>query len=729
MRPEQLDLITATGTPSLTPDGRHLVVATSRADFGTDGYTGQLWLIATDGSAPPRRLTRGYRDAGPRVAPDGTSVAFLRTPAPGAGHGAGLPGVDRDAPAASAPQLAVLPLDGGEPRLLTDRPLGVGQFNWSPDSARIVFSAAVPEPGRYGTMADVGPGQEDPRLFTGPDHRQNGRGYTPDQRAQLFEIELPDPDEEPVFAPRGRAKALTTPPAVPPARQLTGGEREATDPVYAADGRHVFFTTTPGAGSGLDLRTAVAMIDARSEDPAGTSGAPGQEAAHGGAVRLVAGGTSVTTAFSGPCVSRNGEWLYLQGEAVGESGVEFVAANTGVYAVPAPTAVRDAAAGWDRPAAALRPRLLTDLAAMDCSGGPLRPSGQDNVLALVGQRGRSVLVWISHSGQPEVIVDLRGEVTGSSEAGGTLAVSYASELSPGAVGIQHRGTGLTELFDPNGAWRQELPPVTGREREYRVQDHAGDSGESGGVHGWVFVPPGPGPHPVVLNIHGGPYSQYTWSWFDETQVLVEAGYAVVMCNPRGSNGYGAEHGATIRERLGTVDREDILAFLDGALAEFGPAGSGVLDADRLGVMGGSYGGYMTAWITAHDHRFTAAIVERGFLDPVSALGSSDIGWFFTPQYFGADQDLVRTQSPLHVVDRVRTPTLVIHAEDDLRCPIEHAQRYFQALWANRVDAELLVFPGEDHELSRSGTPWHRRARFEHILRWWDRHLPVHGRRD
>src|SRR5690606_4570891 len=143
---------------------------------------------------------------------------------------------------------------GGEPRLLTDRPLGVGQFTWSPDSTRIVFSAAVPEPGRYGTMADVGPGQEDPRLFTGPDHRQNGRGYTPDQRAQLFEIELPDPGEEPVFAPRGRAKALTTPPAVPPARQLTGGEREATDPVYAADGRHVFFTTTPGAGPGLDLR-------------------------------------------------------------------------------------------------------------------------------------------------------------------------------------------------------------------------------------------------------------------------------------------------------------------------------------------------------------------------------------------------------------------------------------------------------------------------------------------
>lgn len=85
---------------------------------------------------------------------------------------------------------------------------------------------------------------------------------------------------------------------------------------------------------------------------------------------------------------------------------------------------------------------------------------------------------------------------------------------------------------------------------------------------------------------------------------------------------------------------------------------------------------------------------------------------------------MRSQSPLAVVDRVRTPTLVVHSEQDLRCPIEHAQRYFHALWATGTESELLVFPGEDHELSRSGTPWHRRRRFEHILRWWDRHLPV-----
>lgn len=712
MRPEQLDLITATGAPSLTPDGRRLVVATRRPDFGTDGYTGQLWLIATDGSEPARRLTRGYRDAEPRIAPDGRTVAFLRTPAPGTGHA----GLAPESPAASMAQLMLLPLAGGEARLLTDRPLGVSQFNWSPDSTRIVFSAPVPAPGRYGTAGGVDAAHEDPRQFTGPDHRLNGLGYTTDRRPQLFEVSVPEADEEPVFAPRGRAvpdpagaPAGTTPGVVPPARQLTGGEREAVDPVYAADGRHVFYTTPPGAGMGQDLRTAIAMVDVVSAGPQ-----------HSGAVRLVAGGTGVPTAFSAPCVSRNGEWLYLKGQHLGESGLDFVASNTGVYAVPAPTAVREATPGWVRPAAALTPRQLTDTGAMNCSGGPLTPSGQDNVLAVAEHRGRRTLIWMSHHGHPETLVDLRGEVTGASEAGGTLAVTYTSAESPGAVGIQHRGTGLTELFDPNHPWRADLPPAGGLEREYRTA--AGD--EDSVVHGWVFLPEGPGPHPVLLTIHGGPYAQYTWSWFDETQVLVRAGYAVVMCNPRGSNGYGAHHGATLRERFGTVDRQDVLGFLDGALAEFGPEGTGALDAGRLGVMGGSYGGYMTAWITAHDHRFTAAIVERGFLDPLSALGSSDIGWFFTPQYFGTNPEHVRSQSPLAVVDRVRTPTLVVHSEQDLRCPIEHAQRYFHALWATGTESELLVFPGEDHELSRSGTPWHRRRRFEHILRWWDRHLPV-----
>jgi dipeptidyl aminopeptidase/acylaminoacyl peptidase len=238
------------------------------------------------------------------------------------------------------------------------------------------------------------------------------------------------------------------------------------------------------------------------------------------------------------------------------------------------------------------------------------------------------------------------------------------------------------------------------------------------VHGWLVKPAGPGPHPVLLNIHGGPFAQFGVALFDEAQVYAGAGYAVLMCNPRGSAGYGQAHGRSIKERMGTVDMQDVLAFLDGAVGKFED-----LDAANVGIMGGSYGGYLTAWTISHDHRFRAAIVERGFLDPVSFTGSSDIGWFFGGEYTGPAAEQMAAQSPMARVQHVRTPSLVIHSEEDLRCPVEQGQRYFTALKQQGVETGFLVFPGENHELSRSGTPHHRKQRFDEILKWWARYLP------
>lgn len=144
----------------------------------------------------------------------------------------------------------------------------------------------------------------------------------------------------------------------------------------------------------------------------------------------------------------------------------------------------------------------------------------------------------------------------------------------------------------------------------------------------------------------------------------------------------------------------------------------------MGIMGGSYGGYLTAWIIAHEERFAAAIVERGFLDPVSFQGTSDIGTFFGDEYVGTDPEAIAAQSPMAVVDRVTTPTLVIHSEADYRCPLEQATRYYSALKRQGVETEMLIFPGEDHELTRAGQPRHRVERFDAVLDWWARHLPI-----
>ena len=292
---------------------------------------------------------------------------------------------------------------------------------------------------------------------------------------------------------------------------------------------------------------------------------------------------------------------------------------------------------------------------------------------------------------------------------GIVAVGQTAD-SFGEVGLVENGSWhpVTDF----GAALRDAGIVHPTEHEFATRD-------GGSVHGWVWLPEGPGPHPVLLNIHGGPFAQYGVAVFDEAQVAVEAGYAVLQCNPRGSAGYGREHALAIKEAMGTVDLTDVLDFVDGALAAHPE-----LDAERLGIMGGSYGGYLTAWTIAHDHRFTAAIVERGFLDPAAFIGTSDIGTFFTEEYVGYDADHALTQSPMAVVDQVRTPTLIVHSELDFRCPLEAAQRYYIALRRGGVESELLVFPGEDHELTRSGQPRHRVERFEHVMDWWQRHLPV-----
>jgi dipeptidyl aminopeptidase/acylaminoacyl peptidase len=335
----------------------------------------------------------------------------------------------------------------------------------------------------------------------------------------------------------------------------------------------------------------------------------------------------------------------------------------------------------------------------------------DDFLVQNRTRGRVELLRVTRDGHAVEVfggdVEVAGHAAASTEAGERIVVAYAAPESFGELAVV--GEGVVTDF---GALLRESGLALPTEHEI-----AGRDGYP--VHGWVAAPAGEGPFPVILQIHGGPYASYGIHVFDETQVLVDAGYAVVYCNPRGSAGYGTEHGESIRHRMGTVDHHDVIDFLDGVVAA-----DPRLDGSRTGIMGGSYGGYLTAWIIAHDHRFAGAIVERGFLDPETFQGTSDIGSFFGDEYVGVEPDAIAAQSPMAVVSHVTTPTLVVHSELDFRCPLEQATRYYTALKRQGTPAELLVFPGEDHELTRSGRPRHRVERFAAVLEWWQRHLPA-----
>jgi dipeptidyl aminopeptidase/acylaminoacyl peptidase len=217
-------------------------------------------------------------------------------------------------------------------------------------------------------------------------------------------------------------------------------------------------------------------------------------------------------------------------------------------------------------------------------------------------------------------------------------------------------------------------------------------------------------------IHGGPFAQYGWTLFDEAQVYAGAGYAVVYGNPRGSSGYGQAHGAAIRGDVGERSAADLLALLDAAVSR--PD----LDGSRVGVLGGSHGGFMTSWLIGHCDRFKAAVSERAVNAIDSFVGSSDIGWGFADDLYGADPEDLRRQSPLTYADAITTPLLIIHSEHDWRCPVEQAQRLYVALRQRDAEVEMLLFPGEGHEMSRAGLPSHRVARFDAIVDWFGRYL-------
>ena len=236
-------------------------------------------------------------------------------------------------------------------------------------------------------------------------------------------------------------------------------------------------------------------------------------------------------------------------------------------------------------------------------------------------------------------------------------------------------------------------------------------------------------YPAVVCIHGGPFTQYANKVFDEFQVYSGAGYAVIYCNPRGSSGYGEKWGRWLRgpkakeepgKGWGTVDYDDVMAVVDEACKSFE-----FIDGDRLGVMGGSYGGYMTTWIVGHNDRFKAAISERAANNLLALEGHSDIATAFK-NYYGVnhleDPAEIARQSASSYVSQINTPMLLLHCEDDLRCPIGQAEELFAGLRLRQQEVELVRFPGEGHEMSRSGAPKHRVERFEIILEFLAKHL-------
>lgn len=323
---------------------------------------------------------------------------------------------------------------------------------------------------------------------------------------------------------------------------------------------------------------------------------------------------------------------------------------------------------------------------------------KDSIYTLGQYKGSTILYKINMEGKPIRLTSEGLSVRGFHVKDETVAYFYTTPVKPSILNFK------ANIYDPN-------PNVIGKEPEHF---------EVNGIEGWgIILDPNA---PSILFIHGGPHMAYGYAYSIEFQFLVENGFNVIYCNPRGSQGYGEEFAKAIVGRWGEIDYEDIMGFLDYVMKEKGLK-------DLLGVTGGSYGGYMTNLIITKTDRFKCAVSERSISNLISMCGTSDIGFWFNAieanvkdPWSKEGMEKLLKMSPIYYVKNVKTPCLLIHGEEDYRCPIEQAEQFFIALKMNGVDTELIRYQGDGHEHARKGRPDNMKDRLQRKLEWFRKYL-------
>jgi dipeptidyl aminopeptidase/acylaminoacyl peptidase len=558
-------------------------------------------------------------------------------------------------------QLYVLAADGGEPRKLTDGKESVESIAWSPDSRRLAFARRVPDEA-YEEEDDR---KRAPRRFTRVFFKLDSVGWIGDRRKHLFVVGLDGGDE----------------------RQLTDGDCENDTPTWTPDGKRIVFWSMRGERWDVEFVEALYELDVDSESSEPKQLSQPDESA------------------GSPSISPDGSLIAY-----------YHSPEDGTFPHNSHVAVMKAD-GSDR-------RILTASLDRQCAPFPLgrEPVWDGDRIAFGVEDGGNVHLYTvaaDASGEPELLVG------GEQSTGLYDLVNGVLVYTASTYDCPH------ELFDGDGKRLTSVCDdfVSGRDLA-DVERFTARSADGTEVDAWLVRPPDFDEgrrYPVLLTIHGGPFSQYGTGFFDEVQVYAGAGYCVLFSNPRGGSGHSEEWGRAIRGTgngdgpgWGTVDYEDVLGVVDTALEQYP-----FLDAERLGVLGGSYGGFLTSWIVGHTKRFKAALSERSVNHLVSAFGSSDLFWIFERQFGGPmweNVDEWLRMSPATYARDIETPLLIVHSETDLRCNIEQGEHLFTLLRLLGKDVEMLRFPAESHELSRSGSPIHRVQRFEAILEWFGRYL-------
>lgn len=656
---EDLTQIKTLESPQVSPDGRWIVYVMVTPNARERGYTRNIYLIASDGD-DAIQLTRSGKDAYPRWSPDGETLAFVS-------HRGGTP------------QIYLLPIRGGEARALTQHANGATAPTWSPDGSQIAFVGRVNAQERQDE--DEGKTPEPPRDDLEATYRKDrrtrdneayfdpmpidkipyrvGTSYVDDRNAHLYVIATAEGDD--VKARRVTDGAVDyTPP------RWLDGETLITARTYMPD------ADEPWRTSNL-YRVAVATGEAtRIVDD--VHSAMAYEIAPDGKSIAVAGMYDGKTDYNVRLLiypTEGGEPRHLNAER-DRSVVGFKWAGDGLYA------------------------QITD-------NGDVRVERIDVT-----------------TGEYETIVQgVDGTIMAREmdvAPDGMVFFVGSTPRTPSDLYRQKAGQARAKrMTNINADFLNEV--IIHKTHELRYTSEKGTA-----IQGWYMLP-----HdyqegeqrPLALNIHGGPHVMWSnseTSMWHEWQLHASRGYVVFFCNPRGGDGYGEAFQRALHANWGYVAMEDVMAGVDILIER------GLVDEGRMAVTGGSYGGYMTAWIIGHTDRFAAAVSQRGVYNLMSFYGTSDIPMLISNEYDAEpweNADLLWQHSPLAYAHHIKTPLLIIHAERDFRVPIEQAEQLFAYVRRSGGTVKMLRYPREGHELSRSGEPEHRISRLTAMVDWFD----------
>lgn len=687
---DDLARIRTASDPQMSPDGSRIAYVVKTMDREKNKYFSHIWAVSTappsDGGGPPRQWTHSKESEGsPRWSPDGRWLAFTSGREEKKG------------------QIYLLPTDGGEARKVTDLPAGsVEGLCWSPDGTRIAFlfrpqdeewrEEAVEERKKKSLSTPV-------REITRLHYRSEGVGFVPRERYQIH-----------VLSVEGIADSTASYPEV---RAITSGERDHASLSWSPDSTRIAYVQNVADDPDL-----MPNSDALFVLPADGL-AEGEEP-----IRLNA---PLGPKYS-PAWSPDGRFIAYMGHdrpeetwGVADLHVWIVPVNEGGDA-PGGEPARDLTPEWD---VTVGSAAIGDVNGSG-EGGPVWSGDSRSVLILASQKGTVEVYRASTDSEgaaatPKRLTEGVHAITGfSSDAKReSLALLLTTPHDAGDLYAMQVGSPffrrLTRLNDDLFQEVELASPI--------AFDAPTNEGHT--VPCWAVLPhdgeESRTPRPTILYIHGGPHAMYTHALFHEYQALAAAGYVVLYPNPRGSKGYGEAWTGAIRGNWGEPAQADCLACIDYAVKQKWA------DKKRLGVAGGSYGGYLTGWIVGHSDRFAAAVAERGVFNLQSMAGTCDFVWRDDGQYFAGnatgDPSGYLKNSPLTYADAIKTPLLIIHSEGDLRCPIEQAEQLFAAL--KRLGREVVFLrygPESNHNLSRSGPPDLRIDRQKRIHAWFDKYL-------